>query len=85
MKINYPPDKTTRAERIKEITEKLEAGIRDLFNSENYKNWLRTMSRFHNYSVNNRNSYPAPVFLENTRNLKYNTDRQTRICEDDME
>ena len=24
----------------------------------------------------NGNSYPAPVFLENTRNLKYNTDRQ---------
>ena len=39
--------------RVKEITEKLEAGIRDLFDSENYKSWLRTMSRFHSYSVNN--------------------------------
>ena len=40
-------------DKVKEITEKLEAGIRDLFDSENYKNWLRTMSRFHSYSVNN--------------------------------
>ena len=46
------PEKT-QIEKVKEITEKLEAGIRDLFDSENYKNWLRTMSRFHNYSVNN--------------------------------
>ena len=46
------PEKT-QIEKVKEIAEKLEAGIRDLFDSENYKNWLRTMSRFHNYSVNN--------------------------------
>ena len=52
MKTNKPSDKT-QYDKIREITEKLEAGIRDLFDSENYKNWLRTMSRFHNYSVNN--------------------------------
>ena len=46
------PEKT-QIEKVKEITEKLEAGIRDLFDSENYKSWLQTMSRFHNYSVNN--------------------------------
>ena len=46
------PEKT-QIEKVKEIAEKLEAGIRDLFDSENYKNWLQTMSRFHNYSVNN--------------------------------
>ena len=40
-------------DRVREITEKLEAGIRGLFDSENYKSWLRTMSRFHSYSVNN--------------------------------
>ena len=38
---------------VKEITEKLEEGLRDLFNSEKYKNYLTTMSKFHNYSFNN--------------------------------
>lgn len=32
---------------------KLEDGVRDLFTSENYKKYLRTMSQFHNYSFNN--------------------------------
>ncbi len=39
--------------RVKEITDQLEAGIADLFESEQYRNWLTTMSRFHNYSLNN--------------------------------
>ena len=40
-------------DRIKAITDKLEAGITDLFQSDAYKTWLTTMSRFHNYSLNN--------------------------------
>lgn len=40
-------------EKIKEITEKLEKGIEDLFQSENYKNYLATMSKFTSYSLNN--------------------------------
>lgn len=40
-------------ERVTEITEKLEAGVTDLFDSEKYKTWLTTMSKFHNYSLNN--------------------------------
>ncbi len=39
--------------RLKEITDKLEQGITDLFDSERYKNYLRVMSRFHSYSFNN--------------------------------
>ena len=39
--------------KMNEITEKLEQGIRDLFDSEKYKTYLRTMSKFHNYSFNN--------------------------------
>ena len=35
------------------ILKKLEDGVRDLFTSENYKKYLRTMSQFHNYSFNN--------------------------------
>ena len=44
-------------EQIKEITDRIEAGIRDIFESgdmEKYRNYLRTMSRFHNYSLNNQ-------------------------------
>lgn len=40
-------------DRIKEITEKLEQGIQDLFSSEQYKLYLTTMSKFYNYSFNN--------------------------------
>ena len=43
----------TQAERVKEITDKLERGIKDLFESDKYMNYLRTMSRFHNYSFSN--------------------------------
>ena len=43
----------TNKERLKEITDSIEAGIKDLFDSEKYKNYLRTMSKFHNYSFNN--------------------------------
>ncbi len=39
--------------KIEEITEKLEKGIGDLFNSDKYRAYLDTMSKFHNYSVNN--------------------------------
>ena len=40
-------------EQIKEITDKLEEGIKDLFESENYINYLKCMSKFTNYSFNN--------------------------------
>ena len=40
-------------DRVKEITDQLEAGISELFSSEQYKQWLTTMSRFHDYSLNN--------------------------------
>ena len=38
---------------VKEITDRLEEGLQELFESEKYKNYLNTMSKFHNYSVNN--------------------------------
>jgi len=41
------------AEKIKEITDKLEQGITDIFDSEKYQNYLKTMSKFYNYSINN--------------------------------
>ena len=40
-------------EKLKEITDRLEQGIKELFDSERYKEYLRVMSKFHNYSFNN--------------------------------
>ena len=41
------------AEKLKEITDRLEQGITELFESDRYKEYLRVMSKFHNYSFNN--------------------------------
>ena len=41
------------AERMKEMTDRLETGIQELFESERYKAYLTTMSKFHSYSFNN--------------------------------
>ena len=41
------------ADRMKEITDRLETGIQELFESERYKAYLTTMSKFHSYSFNN--------------------------------
>ena len=43
----------TQKERIKEITEQLEAGVAAVFESDAYKAYLNCMSKFHNYSLNN--------------------------------
>lgn len=44
---------TTHKDRLKEITDSIEQGIKDLFQSDKYVEYLRTMSRFHRYSLNN--------------------------------
>ena len=41
------------AEKMKEITDRLEAGIQELFDSDRFKEYLQVMSKFHNYSFNN--------------------------------
>ena len=46
-------EKQSNKDRLKEISDSIENGIKELFESEKYKNYLRTMSRFHKYSVNN--------------------------------
>ena len=43
-------EKQTNKDRLKEITDSIEAGIKELFQSEKYMQYLRTMSRFHHYS-----------------------------------
>lgn len=46
--------KPTNRERLQEITAGIEQGIKELFESDRYTAYLRTMSRFHHYSVNNQ-------------------------------
>ena len=46
-------ENNTEKQRVQELTDKLEQGLQDLFNSDSYCNYLSTMSKFHNYSFNN--------------------------------
>lgn len=43
----------TEKQKVKEITGRLEEGLKELFEGEKYKSYLNTMSKFHNYSANN--------------------------------
>ena len=56
-------EKPTTQERLKQITDKIEAGIRDLFASDQYRAYLSTMSRFHQYSFNNS----VLIYLQNPK------------------
>ncbi len=47
------PEKQTSKDRLREITAGIEEGIKELFQSDRYAEYLQTMSRFHRYSVNN--------------------------------
>lgn len=47
-------EKKTNKQRLKDITDSIENGIKELFQSDKYKEYLQTMSRFHRYSVNNQ-------------------------------
>ena len=63
-------DKPTNKERLKELGEKIEAGIREVFDSDKYAEYLKVMSRFPTYSVNNqmliRLQRPTAIFPANT-------------------
>ena len=50
-------NKSTNRERLREITDGIEQGIKELFESEKYMRYLSVMSRFHRYSVNNTNAH----------------------------
>ena len=50
---SYRTTPEQRQEKIRQITDKLEQGVHQIFESENYKAYLSTMAKFHNYSLNN--------------------------------
>ena len=56
-------DAKTEKQKVQEITEKLEQGIKELFESEKYKTYLNTMSKFHNYSFNKWKQRVLPIRL----------------------
>ena len=49
----FVAEKQSNKERLKEITAGIEIGIQELFQSDRYRNYLSTMSKFHRYSLNN--------------------------------
>lgn len=51
--IEEPQAAYNHDDRVREITEQLEKGIKDMFTSEKYMDYLNTMSKFHGYSLNN--------------------------------
>ena len=50
---NGQEEKVSMKERVAELVGKLEDGLKEIFSSENYKDYLNTMAKFHNYSLNN--------------------------------
>ena len=50
---NKPRDRLSQKEKIKQITDQLEAGVAAVFESDAYKSYLQCMSKFHHYSLNN--------------------------------
>ena len=67
---HFPPP----AERLKEVTDKLEAGIKNLFESERYAAYLQAMSKFHRYSYGNiiliLSQYPSASQVAGFRSWK---------------
>ena len=51
--VNVNKVSMTEKQKVKEITDRLEEGLKELFEGEKYKSYLNTMSKFHNYSANN--------------------------------
>lgn len=54
-------EKQSNRERLQEITARIEQGVKDVFTSDKYADYLRVMSRFHSYSTNNR----LLIFMQN--------------------
>ena len=68
------------AQQVREITDKLEQGIKELFESERFKEYLRTMSKFYNYSFNNTlliaMQKPDATYVAGYTSWQRNFDRQ---------
>ena len=81
-KHNRSPDKKSQKDRIKEITARLEEGVKAVFESNRYKEYLACMSKFHSYSLNNclliAAQYPTATAVAGYRAWQQNFGRQVR-------
>lgn len=68
--------------KLDETIKMLEQGILNVFNSDNYKNHLKVMSKFHNYSFNNQMliylQNPNATFLKTYKGWQNDFDRQVK-------
>lgn len=79
-------DKTDYAEKqkekMKELTQKLEQGVKDVFSSDEYTNYLKIMSKFHNYSASNcmliKMQSPNATKVAGYESWKKNFERQVK-------
>ena len=53
IKTDDAKDDLSMKEKVNELMTKLEQGLKEVFESDAYKNYLNTMAKFHNYSINN--------------------------------
>ena len=76
------PGRKSRQEQIREITDRLEKGVKEVFESEKYREMLRCMSKFHHYSLNNclliAMQYPSASLVAGYRTWQKEFDRQVR-------
>ena len=75
-------DREKERENVKSILAKLEDGLKAVFESDNYKNYLNTMSKFHNYSINNtlliNQQKPDATFVAGFNSWAHNFDRHVK-------
>jgi len=75
-------ESTSQEDRLKEITKTLEQGVKDLYTSEKYREYLDTMSKFHNYSVNNTMlivmQNPEATYIAGYNSWKNNFERNVK-------
>ena len=79
------PAAKKQQQTIAEITDKLEQGVHELFNSERYREYLSTMAKFHNYSLNNTilisMQKPDATLVAGYQSWKKNHGRQVKRSE----
>ena len=76
------PERKSRQEQIREITDRLEEGVKEVFESDKYREMLKCMSKFHHYSLNNclliAMQYPSASLVAGYRTWQKEFDRQVR-------
>lgn len=72
----------SNSERMQEILDKLEEGVRTFFSSDKYKQYLDVMSRFHSYSLNNQiliaTQRPEATYIAGFNAWNRNFDRRVK-------